>query len=121
MLVAYHICAGPNGTVPQIQGVPRRCEFGQEICITLAHQHDIIGLPLDKAIAEIEFFWGLKLRKSQSDAMLNRRLVLIDLATRFMTARRIAFVTTVLLRMTLKKTSINCLMKFFARSARTNC
>ena len=72
VLVAYHIYAGPDGTVPQIPGVPRRCEFGQEICITLAHQHYIIGLPLDKAIAEMEFFWGLKLRKSQADAMLNR-------------------------------------------------
>ena len=72
VLVAYHIYAGRDGTVPQIPGVPKRCEFGQEICITLAHQHYIIGLPLDKAIAEIEFFWGLKLRKSQADAMLNR-------------------------------------------------
>ena len=72
VLVAYHIYAGPDGTVPQIPGVLKRCEFGQEISITLAHQHYIIGLPLDKAIAEIEFFWGLKLRKSQADAMLNR-------------------------------------------------
>jgi len=59
VLVAYHIYAGPDGSVPQIPGVSRRCNFGQEICITLAHQHYIIGLPLDKAIAEIEFFWGL--------------------------------------------------------------
>ena len=72
VLVAYHIYAGPDGTVPQISGVAKRCEFGQEICITLAHQHYIIGLPLDKAIAEMEFFWGLKLRKSQADSMLNR-------------------------------------------------
>lgn len=72
MLVAYHIYAGPDGTVPQIPGVLKRGEFGQEILITLAHQHYIIGLPLDKAIAEMEFFWGLKLRKSQADAMLNR-------------------------------------------------
>ena len=33
---------------------------------------ELIGLSLDKAIAEIEFFWGLKLRKSPADAMLNR-------------------------------------------------
>jgi len=72
VLVAYHIYAGPDSTVPQIPGVSRRCEFSPEICITLAHQHYIIGLPLDKAIAEIEFFWGLKLRKSKADAMLNR-------------------------------------------------
>jgi len=72
VLVAYHIYAGPDGTVPQISGVAKRCEFGQEICITLAHQHYIIGLPLDKAIAEMGFFWGLKLRKSQADSMLNR-------------------------------------------------
>ena len=68
VLVAYHIYAGPDGTVPQIPGVPRRCEFGQEICITLAHQHYIIGLSLDKAIAETEFFRGLKLRKSQNES-----------------------------------------------------
>ena len=72
VLVAYHIYAGPDGTVPQIPGVLKRGEFGQEILITLAHQHYVIGLPLDKAIAEMEFFWGLKLRKSQADAMLNR-------------------------------------------------
>jgi len=72
VLVAYHLYAGPDSTVPQIPGVSRRCEFSPEICITLAHQHYIIGLPLDKAIAEIEFFWGLKLRKSKADAILNR-------------------------------------------------
>ena len=72
VLVAYHIHAGSDGRVPQIPGVLKRGEFGQEILITLAHQHYIIGLPLDKAIAEMEFFWGLKLRKSQADAMLNR-------------------------------------------------
>lgn len=50
VLVAYHIYAGPDGTVPQISGVPRRCEFGQEICITLAHQHygETLAALLDK-------------------------------------------------------------------------
>jgi hypothetical protein len=72
VLVAYHIDAGPDGTVPQIPGVPKRCEFDKENCIKLTHQHYIISLQLDKAIAEIEFFWRLKLRKSRADAMLNR-------------------------------------------------
>ena len=43
VLVAYHIYAGPDGTVPQIPGVPKRCEFGQEICITLVLRFDHIG------------------------------------------------------------------------------
>lgn len=72
VLVAYHIYVGPDGRVPAIPGVPKRGEFGQEIIVTLAWQHYIIGLSLDKAIAEQEFFWGLKLRKSQADSMLNR-------------------------------------------------
>ncbi len=38
VMVAYHIYAGPDGTVPQIPGVLKRCEFGQEISITLEHQ-----------------------------------------------------------------------------------
>ena len=71
-LVAYHIHAGPDGRVPQIPGVPKRGEFGQEIIVALAWQHYIVGLSLDKVIAEQSFFWGLQLSKSQADALLNR-------------------------------------------------
>lgn len=70
--VAYHIYAGPDGRVPQIPGVPKRGEFGTEIIVALAYQHYITGLPLDTVLGEFSFYWGLKLRKSQADAMLNR-------------------------------------------------
>jgi hypothetical protein len=71
-LVAYHIHAGPDGRVPQIPGVPQRGEFGREILVALAYQHFITGLPLDTVLGEFSFYWGLKLQKSQADAMLNR-------------------------------------------------
>jgi hypothetical protein len=58
--------------VPQIPGVPKRGEFGTEIIVSLAYQHYLTGLPLDTVLGEFSFFWGLKLRKSQADAMLNR-------------------------------------------------
>ena len=72
VLVAYHIHAGPDGRVPQIPGVPQRGEFGQEILVALSWQHYVVGLSLDKVIAEQEFFWGLRLSKSQADSLLNR-------------------------------------------------
>ena len=72
VLVAYHIYAGPDGRIPQIPGVPKRGEFGQEIIVALSWQHYIVGLSLDKVIAEQEFFWGLRLSKSQADSLLNQ-------------------------------------------------
>lgn len=70
--VAYHIHAGPDGRVPQIPGVPKRGEYGIEILTAVAFQYYITGLSLDKVAAELEFFWELRVRKSQLDAMLNR-------------------------------------------------
>jgi hypothetical protein len=49
-----------------------RCEFGLEILITLAHQTQIVSLSIDKVGAELQYFWGLKLSKSQADALLSR-------------------------------------------------
>lgn len=72
VLVAYHIYASPDGQVPQIPGVPKRGEFGQEILVALSWQHYIVGLSLDKVIAEQAFFWGLRLSKSQADSLLNQ-------------------------------------------------
>ena len=72
VLVAYHIYAGPDGRVPQIPGVLKRGEFGQEIIVALSWQHYIVGLSLDKVIAEQAFFWGLQLSKSQADSLLNQ-------------------------------------------------
>ena len=70
--VAYRIHAGPDGRVPPIPGVPKRGEHGSEIIFALAYQHYITGLPLDTVLEEFSFYWGLNLRKSQADAMLNR-------------------------------------------------
>lgn len=70
--VAYHIYKGPDGRVPQIPGVPKRGEYGMEILTAVAFQHYITGLSLDKVAAELAFFWELRVRKSQLDAMLNR-------------------------------------------------
>ena len=43
-----------------------------EILITLAHRTQIVGLSIEKAAAELLYLWGLKLSKSQADALLNR-------------------------------------------------
>ena len=72
VLVAYEIYQGPQGQVAKIPGVLPRCEFGLEILITLAHQTQIVSLSIDKVGAELQYFWGLSLSKSQVDALLSR-------------------------------------------------
>ena len=72
VLVRYDIYAGPDGRVPRVPGVQKRGEFGEEIIAAVAWEHFIVGLPLDKVVEQLEFFWGLKIRKSQADRMLNR-------------------------------------------------
>lgn len=72
VLVEYDIYQGPQGQVPKIPGVLPRCEYGLEILITLAHQTQIVSLSIDKVGAELQYFWGLTLSKSQADALLNR-------------------------------------------------
>ena len=72
VLVAYEIYRGPDGTIPSVPGLLPRCEFGWEILIALAFQTQIMELSLEKVRAEQEFFWGLRLSKSQVDALLSR-------------------------------------------------
>jgi transposase len=72
VLVAYELYRGPDGAVPKVPGLLSRCEFGLEILITLAHQTQIVGLSIDKVLAELQYFWGLTLSKSQADALLTR-------------------------------------------------
>ncbi len=72
VLVAYEIYRGPQGQMPKVLGLLPRCEFGLEILITLAHQTQIVGLSIDKVVAELQYFWSLTLSKSQADALLNR-------------------------------------------------
>lgn len=72
VLVRYDVYQGPQGQRAKIPGVLPRCEFGLEILITLAHQTQIVGLSIEKAAAELLYFWGLKLSKSQADTLRNR-------------------------------------------------
>ena len=72
VLVAYQIYRGPQGQRGTAAGLLKRCEFGLEILITLAHQSLVIGVSLDKAVQQLRFFWELNLSKSQADALLSR-------------------------------------------------
>jgi transposase len=72
VLVAYEFYRGPQGQRGTVPGLLRRCEFGLEILITLAHQSLVIGVSLDKAVEQLRFFWELNLSKSQADALLSR-------------------------------------------------
>ena len=72
--ICYHIY-----DVPESQNLPlppavrnQQCEFGIEIILILAFLHYWIGVSLDNACQIMEFFTGLKLPKSQADALLNQ-------------------------------------------------
>ena len=72
VLVAYHVYYGPHGEVPTIPGTLGRSEYGIEISVALTFMVFIVRLSMDKVCQQLEFFWGLKLAKSQADALLNR-------------------------------------------------
>ena len=72
VLVAYHVYRGPGGVVPTISGTLGRSEYGIEIHVALTFMVTIVRLSMDKVCQQFEFFWGLKLAKSQADALLNR-------------------------------------------------
>tara|TARA_B110001454_G_scaffold217180_1_gene241923 strand:- start:681 stop:1646 length:966 start_codon:yes stop_codon:yes gene_type:complete len=72
VLVAYHVYHGPGGEVPTIPGTLGRSEYGIEIYLALTFTVFITRLSMDKVCQQLEFFWGLKLAKSQADALLNR-------------------------------------------------
>jgi len=72
VLVAYHIYRGPNGQLPLLPGLLSRCEYGLEILVAVAFLVFIVRLSMDKVCAQLAFFWGLDLSKSQADALLNR-------------------------------------------------
>jgi len=73
VLVAYHVYRGPGGEVPTIPGTLGRSECGIEIYVALTFMVFIVRLSMDKVCQQLEFFWGLKLAKSQADALLNRQ------------------------------------------------
>lgn len=70
--VAYDIYRGPQGQLPQIEGVLPRSECGLEIHVSVAFLVLVIGLSMDKVCALLMFFWGLELSKSQADALLSQ-------------------------------------------------
>ena len=72
VLVGYHVYRGPGGEVPTIPGTLGRSEYGIEISVALTFLVFIVRLSMDKVCQQFEFFWGLKLAKSQADALLNR-------------------------------------------------
>jgi transposase len=72
VLVAYEVYRGPKHRYGQIPGMLGRSEFGIEIVLSIAYQVYILGLSFDKACQLLCFFQGLKLRKSQADALLNQ-------------------------------------------------
>ena len=67
VLVAYHVYHGPGGEVPTIPGTLGRSEYGIEIYLALTFMVTIMRLSMDKVCQQFEFFWGLKLAKSQAD------------------------------------------------------
>ena len=72
--ICYHIYDVPDSkTLPLPPAVRNhQCEFGIEIILTLAFLHYWIGVSLDNARQIMEFFTGLKLPKSQANALLNQ-------------------------------------------------
>jgi len=72
VLVGYRVFAGPGGTEGRIPGVTPRCEYGIEILVVLAFLAYVIGISLDKSCAVLGFFCGLRLSKSQADALLRQ-------------------------------------------------
>jgi len=72
VLVAYHVYRGGRNQYGKIPGALGRSEFGIEIVLTIAYHVYVVGLSFDKVCAVMSFFQGLKLSKSQADALLHR-------------------------------------------------
>ena len=72
VLVGYRVFAGPGGVEGRIPSVTPRCEYGIEILVVLTFLVYIIGISLDKSCAVLGFFCGLRISKSQADALLRQ-------------------------------------------------
>jgi len=72
--VCYHIYSLPWAReLPTISGLRNsRSEYGIEIILTVAFLHYWIGISLDHVCEVMAFFTGLKLSKSQANALLNQ-------------------------------------------------
>ena len=72
ILIAYEIYRGPKNQYGIIPGVLGRSEYGQEICIAIAHLVYLTGLSFGKVCQVFDFFQGLPLGKSQVNALLRQ-------------------------------------------------
>jgi transposase len=70
VLVAYRIYRGPGDRYARIPGVLGRSEYGLEIVTEIAYLVYSVGLSFDKVCHLLDFFQGLRLRKSQADTLL---------------------------------------------------
>jgi hypothetical protein len=70
--VAYHVYRSPGCEIPAIPGTLGRSEYGIEISVAMAFMVFIVRLSMDKVCEQLNFFWGLKLPKSQADALLKQ-------------------------------------------------
>jgi transposase len=72
VLIAYEIYRGPKNQYGKIPGVLGRSEYGLEIVTEIAYLMNSIGLSFDKVCVLLNFFQGLRLSKSQADALMNQ-------------------------------------------------
>src|SRR5947209_7153847 len=72
VLVAYRVYRGPNNQYGKVPGVLGRSEFALEIVLAIAFQVYVVGLSFDKVCLLLHFFQGLRLSKSQADALLHQ-------------------------------------------------
>jgi hypothetical protein len=72
VMIKYQLYRGPAGEKPVIAGSIGRSEFGAEIFVAVGYLTYVMGLSIDKVCELLEFFWKLKLPKSQADALLNQ-------------------------------------------------
>jgi transposase len=72
VLIAYQIYRGPGNRYGKIPGVLGRGEFGMEIVLEIAYFVYVIGLSFDKVSLLLQFLQNLPLRKTQTDAVLQR-------------------------------------------------
>jgi hypothetical protein len=73
LIVAYEVWVHrPTKTYGKIPGVIGRSGYGLEFILAVAYQVYSLGLSFDKVALLTQFFQGLKIGKSQIDAMLNQ-------------------------------------------------
>lgn len=72
ILTAVHFYRGPNGELPQTPGLLPKSEYDLTIIIAIAFGVYVTRISMDKVCGQLDFFWGLKLSKSQADTLLTQ-------------------------------------------------